>query len=185
MKKYIFALLTMTAPFFSAVHAEESLYVGGFGGVNFASVKEPGGVKIAGIKTGGAGGVCIGYKMDEIRVEGEFAYRTNPFKSTSILKSDGSRTTHTVMANVYYDFNLGTEYTPYVGAGAGYAHNRQVNDMKSGGTFFYTNKFAYQVMGGVHYKYSDKVLLGVEYKFLSPEKDHQNHTTAVSVKRYF
>lgn len=184
MKKHIFALLAMTTALFSAANAEDGLYAGGFGGINFVSMKEGVGVQ-NGIRTGFLGGVCLGYKMDNLRAEGEISYRVNPVKFHSMLKFDGSRTTTTLMANAYYDFDIGTEYMPYVGFGAGYAHNRIVSDIKNGGSFTYTNKFAYQIMGGVHYKVNDKVQVGIEYKYLASEKDTQNHTTSASIKRYF
>ncbi len=186
MKKYIFALLAMTSILFSSVKADElfteqGLYASAFAGANFLQVKE-----VNGIKSGLMGGFSIGYKCENtIRAECEFSYRRNKKVSTSLLSSEGSRQTCAVLANVYYDFEVESDYKPYIGFGAGYAHNRVVTDVKNGGSYTYNNKLAYQFMGGFNYKVSDKTYVAIEYKFLCPEKSTQHHTTSASVKRYF
>ncbi len=181
----MFALIAMTSALFSSVAAneclEEGLYVGGFGGVNFLHID-----KASGIKPGFMGGVSIGYKFENsVRLEGEFAYRRNRMKVPSYYDGHCALTTHSVMANVYYDHDLGYEWTPYIGAGIGYAHNTTMIHTKGDGVFSSQNKFAYQVMAGVNYKICDKTYAGLEYKYFKPQKHAHDHAVAVTLKRYF
>ena len=186
MKKYMFALLAMTTVLFSSVKADEvvpekGLYAGVFAGANFLQVKE-----VNGIRSGLMFGFSLGHKFENtIRAECELSYRRNKKVATSLLSSEGSRQTFAVLGNVYYDFEVDSDYKPYIGAGAGFSHNRVVTDVKNGGIYVVSNKMAYQLMGGFNYKVSDKTYVAVEYKFMCPEKNTQHHSTSASIKRYF
>lgn len=189
MKKYMFALIALTSVLVSSIHAnecfDEGLYVGGFVGVNFLDIG-----KGSGIKPGFIAGASLGYKFENsIRIEGEFAYRRNTFKRhyhswhsySSYMK--GSCETYAVMGNIYYDFDLDCDFTPYIGQGIGYAHNR---------TKVHTNRrsrnenvFAYQAMVGVNYKICEKTYAGLEYKFFAPGKHAYDHVIAATMKRSF
>lgn len=79
-------------------------------------------------------------------------------------------TSYTGMANLYYDFGNFRGFTPYVGAGIGFA----VNDMDDvsftgnplqirGGTDV---DFAWQVMAGVGYQISDRAILDIGYRYI-------------------
>lgn len=188
MKKYMLVLLVLTSTLVCSVNANEccdaGLYVGGFGGVNFLDLS-----KSLGMKTGFIGGASLGYKFENsIRVEGEFAYRRNTFSKSRnhgfgyIQRIKGSCETYSVMANMYYDFDLDCNFTPYIGQGIGYAHNRaRIHDFGRGKE----DQFAYQSMIGCNYKICEKTYAGLEYKFFAPGKHAYDHAVAASMKRYF
>lgn len=197
MKKHVFALLALASTLMGAglqgsECCDEGFYVGGFAGVNFLQNLEKHGVE-AKFKTGFAGGIAGGYKFrNNVRVEGEFAYRRNTLKSISF---DGENDdlhgvkvtaeTYAVMGNVYYDFDMGCGWTPYLGAGAGWAQNRvkaSSHDVEISGK---DSGFAYQGIAGVSYRICPKTDLGLEYRYFASKNDLRDHAVAFTAKRYF
>src|SRR6185503_525631 len=87
-----------------------------------------------------AGG--IGYALQNgFRLEGELAYRRNDISDNA---ADLAATS--LMANVFYDFNRGGRFEPYVGAGVG------VVDLEFGGAADQVDVdpgLAWQIMAGV------------------------------------
>ena len=89
-------------------------------------------------------GVQVGYRLDELRVEGQIFYNSSPVSSLSIwdanssvklsnnkndanvLYPSGQTNLIAGMANFYYDFippsTLDTNFAPFVGFGVGYAN---------------------------------------------------------------
>ncbi len=194
----MFALLTITSTLCATLHSNDccdSLYVGGFGGVDFMQ-------KINGrqnlevkSKTGYVAGAAIGYNLEDIlRVEAEFAYRHHAIRTFKFngLKIDGHMKNETFsgMANVYYDIALGCDLTHYVGVGIGYAHNRVTFPYKRSVDFVEkANGFAYQAIAGISYRLpeelSSKTLLALEYRFFATKNHVKDHSVAANVKRYF
>src|SRR3989338_8380066 len=60
----------------------------------------------------------IGYQAGNLQLEGAFNYLSNSFS----LDDDVVLRMTTLMANAYYDFNFGSIFVPYVGAGLGWLH---------------------------------------------------------------
>lgn len=182
MKKRVLALLMLaTTCVATSVHADDcvdyGMYVSGFAGGNM-SHEHGHGIQF---NPGIAGGAALGYKFENnIRVEGEVAVRRNKIRHIDIHAN-----TYSAMGNVYYDFENDSDFTPYIGAGAGYAKTEA--SMKIGHTNISGSKngFAYQGIGGVSYKIADKTHLGLEYRYFRAHKQQQNHTVALSLKRYF
>lgn len=181
MKKQILSLVMLMGSLIATeAHAyectDQGFYVGGFAGVDVMG-KKPSHVSA---DAGFAGGASVGYKFDNhMRVEGEFAYRRNK------LSHHISRNTYSGMGNVYYDFDNSTDWTPYVGAGVGYA--RTGASARIGSTKVSASKggLAYQGMGGVSYRIADKTHVGVEYRYFRGNKNIADHTAALTLKRYF
>ncbi len=126
----------------------------------------------------GAGG-AIGYKFwDYFRVEGEAAYRYNQVEAVGI---DGDFSSIALMGNGYVDVPTGTSFTPYVGAGVGYAYDRNgccINDSTVS-----DHTLAYQGMAGISYALSKKSALVMGYKYFAtstPEYDGRLTFTAES-----
>jgi len=190
MKKQILALFTAMSALVGGLQASDcpGAYVGGFAGANFLQHDAK--------KVGFGGGVALGYEFENhIRLEGEFAYRRNKVLSESVDDVDVSvaLNTYSTMANVLYDIDLGCRFTPYVGAGIGYAWNTVSVDAshKHGSVGFHAgNKggFAYQGIAGVAYNLTEKTSIGLEYRYFqnnnSAFKNH-NHTVAVSLRQSF
>ena len=91
--------------------------------------------------TGLLAGVSLGYRMGSFRVEGEYFYRGTTYDSTasSTIINDEETTrkaeqeldrfdgavddvlSHNFFANLYYDYQSDSKFTPYVGVGVGFA----------------------------------------------------------------
>ena len=90
--------------------------------------------------TGILAGASLGYRRGNFRVEGEYFYRTTTYDGRSdtrigdVVTGDKSEReleiadggvddvlSHNFFANLYYDFNSDSRFTPYVGVGVGVA----------------------------------------------------------------
>ncbi|HEV8390482.1 MAG TPA: outer membrane beta-barrel protein [Dongiaceae bacterium] len=126
---------------------------------------------------GGTVGVAGGYDWDNgLALETEFAYRRNGLDhdvfhgdSTDL---DGSLSSYTLLGNVYYRLDTGTDFTPYIGGGVGISLLDL--DMKRGdeGRFHALDtdtQFAYQGIAGMAYALAPHWSLGVEYRFFGTQ----------------
>jgi outer membrane protein OmpA-like peptidoglycan-associated protein len=108
----------------------------------------------------------LGYAFaNNFRLEGEFAHRANDFSDF-----DGDVTAWALMANLYYDFNRGGRFEPYVGLGVGGA---QIETGGVIGPISFDDDdtvFAYQAMIGVAIGLSQQWDLDLGYKyFVAPD----------------
>lgn len=130
---------------------------------------------------------ALGYRVsDEFRAELSLMHKMkNKFSvqaeegatQEEIQKTKEAALSHSftaLMVNGYYDFNNTSDFTPYVGAGLGYAaHNFSQKDFKSmkaaGVKIKSKNGFALSAAAGVAYKISDSVTAELGYKmFYAP-----------------
>lgn len=134
-------------------------------------------------QTGFVVGVAIGYDLSEVvtkglRVELEGAYRHNNVKgsftlagttfsssgvSTSATRADAA--TWTVMANAWYDFDIGSGLKPYVGGGVGWARNKLVPKVTVIPTVEHED-FAWQLGAGINYQLAPGASIGLGYRYL-------------------
>ncbi len=148
----------------------------------------------------GYGGVAsIGYGLGNgLRLELEGNYRNNDLRSVSLanpaLRASGREEKYGAMVNALYDFSfsdiglsmLGLDaVNPYVGVGAGWAHNawRGVNIPFGSGPGYSslnvnngTDMFAYQAIAGVSfplYQFVPGLSLTAEYRFYSTPNDRK------------
>ncbi|HIJ63183.1 MAG TPA: OmpA family protein [Rhodospirillaceae bacterium] len=113
----------------------------------------------------------LGYGFGQIRVEGEFGWRTNGIDKVSGLTTasgSGSLDAASIMANVYYDFATGTRLTPYLGAGIGGVDVSADNIRGSGVTYSNDDQFTfgYQGIAGVSYALDDNLSIKADYRYL-------------------
>ena len=118
-------------------------------------------------------GVALGYHLDEVaqglRIEGEISYHKNNVLGTiSTPGSTGNQADLAkwlVMANVWYDFDMGSRFKPYVGGGIGYARNtfRPLFALVPSVT---QEGFAWQAGLGVNYALSPHSALGLGYRYV-------------------
>ena len=126
---------------------------------------------------GGTVGIAGGYDWDNgLGLETEFAYRSNGLDhdvfhgdSTDL---DGTLSSYTLLANVYYRIDTGTDFMPYVGGGVGISLLDL--DMKRGdeGRFHALDtdtQFAYQGIAGLAYTITRHWSVGVEYRFFGTQ----------------
>lgn len=152
---------------------------------------------------GFAGVVSFGYKYDEAwRGEFELGYRRNDVDSVSgtSLNAGGDVDATTGMVNVLYDFENGSNFTPFLGAGIGAAHIDV--DGTLGNTVSVIDDddtvFAGQLIAGVGYKVTDSLDLTARYNFMAApdvdvtavngtrvESDYYNHAIMFGLRFHF
>lgn len=110
---------------------------------------------------------AIGYAFPSgFRVEGEVGYRRN-----NVDNGPGRAEAWSVMGNALYDFNTGTRFTPYVGAGIGGAR-LNFSNVATGSTSVDDSDtvLAYQGLAGVTYQLNTNVNLDLGYRYFTTEK---------------
>ena len=85
----------------------------------------------------------------------------------------------TLMLNGYYDIKTGTEWTPYVMAGVGYAHvDNTIKDvMGTEAEKHRADNFAYQAGVGVSYALTSNIALDAGYRYIDLGKTEYKETT--------
>lgn len=90
-----------------------------------------------------------------------------------------------VMANLLYDFDTGTRFTPYVGVGVGFSVFTLHNISTGGARLFDTSQlvFAYQPMVGVNYAITEQLAAGLQYRYFATTnavlRDAAGHVFAI------
>lgn len=150
-----------------------------------------------GFVLGGAVGVHLTNWVEGLRAELEASYRRNHVhgnwathitthsggegrRTTSAHGTlDGHISTFAVLANVWYDIDLGSRLHPYVGAGAGWARSRiafqAVTTTFNNSTSDFGDErsgFAYQLGVGLNYDVMPGTQIGIGYRyFRAPSLD--------------
>jgi OOP family OmpA-OmpF porin len=97
--------------------------------------------------------VGVGYGfMGGFRAEGELAYRNNDID----LISDEVEV-WSLMANLFYDFNRGGRFQPYLGAGVGFAQLETLGEDE--------DSWGWQGLAGVGIELSDRATLDIGYRY--------------------
>ena len=131
-------------------------------------------------KSKNVGGFRLAYGMifpagdNNVRAEIEYGYNGKVKVSDEDSKSETK--SQALMLNGYYDFNTGTAFTPYVGAGLGYA--RLKNTLSNDEASYSKSKgnFAWQVGAGVSYAVNNNVDIDLAYRFMDYGKvDHKDN----------
>lgn len=206
-------------------NAASDMYISVFGGANFVSDNAAAAAtyyssSLAAISidgdTGFVLGGAIGTKLDNwvkgLRAEVEVSYRRNDAGGLWSTTSSGSTTggthdsnlsTFAVMANVWYDIDLGSKVRPYIGGGVGWGR------AKAEGAFIQTftesgavtpnfdfsasgenSGFAWQLGAGFNYEVAPDVDVGLGYRYFNgPEftylggtkLDNENHGVQVNL----
>ncbi len=142
---------------------------------------------------------ALGYKYKMFRIEGEIAYRQNDFDQFNIgaltIEASGNIDALSAMANVYFDFENDTAWTPFIGAGAGWA-SVEVEDLVISG-FLPGDEdddgFAYQFIGGFGYEVSEALTANLEYRYFAADDpelgavkaDYETHNIVVGLRYIF
>lgn len=158
------------------------LYLNAFGGVNFLNNRHN--------DVGAASGLALGMRLNQFRVEGEFAYRYNPLKIAGVKFH---RNTYAALANVYYDFDFNSAWTPYVGAGVGFAWNNYSGKFKPSenhptGSFKHPENrddIAYQGIAGVSHSFTSGTDLGLEYRAFMFKDKLRDQSVVASLRQSF
>jgi outer membrane protein OmpA-like peptidoglycan-associated protein len=155
------------------------LYIGGAAGPDFAVDSKSSGGGYSGTAhydIGPAALLSLGYGFGAFRGEIEESYNKNDVNGiggSSLSHAGGNARSWTTLFNGFYDFNTGTPWTPYVGAGVGFDlfHASLNGTTPSGrGVTAYNGSdttFAYQFIGGVSYALSPNLSLTTDYRYLA------------------
>ncbi len=147
-----------------------------------------------GFVLGGAVGLHLDKWVDGLRGELEASYRRNHIRgnwnthitshirtggegsTTDTLSAQGTISGHmstfAIMANVWYDIDIGSKVKPYVGGGVGWARSRVAfvaltTTFNTSATGFANerNGFAYQLGAGVKYEIMRDTSIGIGYRY--------------------
>jgi OOP family OmpA-OmpF porin len=177
------------------------LYISVFGGANFLvnssgpTDDESGvGAWSTDADTGFLVGAAVGTHLDKwvkgLRVELEASYRRNDVRGdwkevseggdSSGGSIDGNMSTFAIMANAWYDIDIGNKVRPYVGGGVGWARvhgDIRFTQLTSSGhpttptshTSILRDHdgFAWQLGAGFHYEVAPNVDVGVGYRYFN------------------
>ncbi len=169
-----------------AAYAEEpGVYVGAMGGVtSFADANNSfpdgmgGTVPVKSTsRLGFNGGVSGGYQFwNGFRVEGELADRHANFDTVTVFgisaPSNGNVNVTSVMANGFYDFDLGSRFKPYLGVGLGVAV-WEISNLSSQSAAFAlagngsSTVLAYQAIAGVGYDVARHTTLFLDVRYFA------------------
>lgn len=189
LKLYLLASALVIPASLAHAQATQGVYIGAGLGVNLGTSAHQG-VRLE-TDPGFLGLMSVGYGFSNgIRTELEGGYRNNKFENMKIgnMNSNSARgnfQTFSLMGNAYYDFNNSSRWTPYVGAGLGYAW---FNDNNLRADFGPTSlnlrerndgSFAYQAMAGVSYRTNITGLqAGLEYRYFGTDNRRYDMATA-------
>lgn len=196
MNKIIMAMLVLLSTNLSLCAQVNELednknlgFYGGFlGGANFQHFENPDNksVKID-ADLGYIFGGFIGYKFcNNLRLAGEFTYANNnlnirrTWDSVSFFKSVDRNLSF--VTNVYYDFDLGTRWTPYIGFGFGYSRSDYNRRRES--HLIYDNVVCNSI-AGVAYQIHSNMDLGLEYRCQFTQEKSYNHSLVITTKHFF
>ena len=135
--------------------------------------------------SGLATGIVIGRSFNNFRLEGELAYQKNDIKSVTldsigydginypvgekITDVDGDISSTALLVNGYYDFKNSSKFTPFVGAGIGFAKVEVSSAISDSEGLLWTSDSdivaAAQVSLGANYAITEKVSLDLKYRY--------------------
>ncbi len=220
--KSLLAATTACALIASAPSANAGdLYVSVFGGLNMlADDSGPANSDATsawssdadtGFVLGGTVGTTLDRWAQGLRVEMEVSYRRNDLGGSYVTDApvapntgtiDGNMSTFAILANAWYEFDIGSKMRPYVGGGVGWGRMRgDMVAVTSGGTGTTTSTsdrtesgFAWQLGLGGRYEVSPGVDVGIGYRYFRGPDFHdfwggdegalenENHAVQVELK---
>jgi OOP family OmpA-OmpF porin len=115
---------------------------------------------------------AFGRTFGNFRAEGEIDYGVNDVSTLSVpgvggVTASGDVSTTAFMVNGLYDFETGSKWRPYLGAGFGFA-SVSINNLSAVGFLLADDDdvvFAYQAKAGIGYEFSDAVVGTLGYRF--------------------
>lgn len=121
-------------------------------------------------------GAATPVKYGKLRGELEFGWNddakdssVNPFvvKTPTTVNAATETSVYSAMVNLYYDIDTGTKFTPYVGAGLGYARVESKISLQQQGVSEKSkdNNLAWQIGAGVSYAMTDNISFDAGYRY--------------------
>lgn len=165
-------LIGMAWPLGAAAQSEGPYISGAVGGVIPRDSDIDGtGINVeAEFDPGYVGAAAIGTTFGSWRAEGEVSYRDADVDDVSgAVNGSGDVSGLGLMVNGFYDFNTGSNWTPYVGAGFGPMRLDVDGAAPIGGSQIDDDDWvlAGQAIGGVGYKFTNRLGMFADYRFLA------------------
>lgn len=143
----------------------------------------------------GLTGAIGGTLGDSGRVELEMSYRANKLDQITIDGIGtgdvaGKITTKALMGNIYHDFAAGENFSPFIGAGLGFANvEGNINGLASADD----TVFAYQLALGGSFGSGESVNIDLQYRFFGTadpdldglEAEHNSHNFMIGIRQSF
>lgn len=142
MRKVLLGLVALSAVSFAQSDMYLNVRIGGDFGASYDKIKDEDGVTVLSDKTDGFGGELAleGYKSltDDFDLGLGLAYQFHAERKTQNIESDGGNPKGTggeyksipVYLTAKYNFNLNSQYKPYLMANLGYSFNFDSSDAK-------------------------------------------------------
>lgn len=137
-------------------------------------------------------GVNVPLWSNDVRVELEYGYNGKAkldgrsFSPNVHYKSDIK--SQFLMANVYYDFDLDSDWTPYVGAGLGYARVKADNHVSYGNETSSLSKssgnFAWNLTAGITYDMTENLSIDASYRYMDYGKAKTSGNLEFGAQKY-
>lgn len=199
MKKYLLTMFLFVSVF-AYVNADccsssGNFYLKGFGGANWLHFHKD----QTKFDLGYAGALAVGYRFNpnwSLEIEG--SYRYNKLKNQSYDDILSGKTVHVqghtdslaIMTNGYFDINLNSCLTPYIGLGLGYYSDRAKFSERYGrlaGHRFTSSchGFAAQGILGVKTNLTEHVDLGLEYRYILARSNLHEQNVGLSLTYNF
>lgn len=124
---------------------------------------------------------ALGFAQNELRGEVEIAYQKNDLDKATLSGAplpslSGDITNFSVLVNGYYDIDTGSEFTPFVSVGLGFA--KVEIDEATGPTNEDDTVFAYQFGGGLGYAVDGQVTIDIKYRYFATTEVEFDTSTA-------
>ena len=133
--------------------------------------------------------------QNDIRVEAELGYRNNDLDEIKVdgfgsADIDGDVTTTSLMGNAYYDISTEGSFSPYIGAGLGYANVE--GDLDDFGDED-DNVFAYQLILGGSFASSETLSVDLQYRYFATDdpdfdgldSEYSSHNIMIGLRNNF
>ena len=173
------AALSIIAVPMSSMAAGDSMYIKGNVGLGMAmdsdidNMPNNAGTAKMTFDNGFLGTAAVGYDFSgPFRVEGEYGWQKNDLDRLSYANmignfQEGDLKTQSLMVNGYYDVATGSPWSPFVGAGIGWAKV----DLNTPALPLGDNDdvFAYQLMAGVSYAIDAQWSIDAQYRFFGTQ----------------
>ncbi|MGH6718340.1 MAG: OmpA family protein [Alphaproteobacteria bacterium] len=188
LTRTIAASVLVVAGTLPAVAQDQGWYIGMGAGATFPNNSDVNGGGTStdiDFDTGWTIAGTLGYAYGNgIRTEIELGYRENDIDQLSGLANGlGDSDAFNAMVNFLYDLRNQTDFTPYIGVGAGYLDLSLDNVTPIGGGVLDDSDglFAYQGIAGVTYALNDQIGIFVDYRYVGTEEANMRTSTGINV----
>ena len=183
------AFVCAAQPALAVISPEEGFY--GSAGVgwnnvddiSYSVVEAPGASAGYDVEQSFSAMIAVGYDYPGgTRTELELSFRDSEADSAGAFNAVGKVATTALMGNIFYDFGSRTsKLAPFIGAGVGISYlDHQLTSRNAGGLALQIDDtesaLAWQGVGGLSYRFNDRVSMDLSYRYFDTEKVQYSST---------